>query len=270
MSKIIVPVQGTNVTSSSVEVPQPAPHGENTGFEHGMFKPTPGNGNERTRHFRENGLGRTIQRSMERRAAASEPAPTQAPSPQPSADYSAMQAEIAALKQEVAGFKQSQQPQYAPPQATLQDLQAMHADSGQYWQDSQDYGDAPNPENYDLWDEGGRRQYRADHEASVRKAVEADRQARQSEAEANAINAEFAALQGRYGRDANFLDVAQLALRAVAEGRTDSITGAYERISDDIEARSEQRRSTRLPQGMRRLGQIWEYNQQTGRAVRRR
>lgn len=276
--KFVVPIEGTNIVKGGeaaaahegvATAPESIPaRPASDGWREGIWTPQATTRTERSRYMAENGMGRTIARSMAARAEASAPGPSPAPAPEvsqaaPTADYAAMQAEIARLQQEVASFT------------------ANPYGGAQYGQDDQLYPEPElDPANYDLYDRIQRLQYKNAHDEYVKKqaarAVEADREARRNEANHEALLAEADALRRRYGRDANYSQLVEMALQecaaAATAGRPFNLIEAYKRASDEVEADSGRRGSSYLPQevrGVKSLGAIMRYNQETGRAGKR-
>lgn len=264
--KVMVPLTGTNVIPQGEAAPEPAQGVGRAGFEDGIYTPQSHTSNERSMNLARNGLGRTIQRSMDQRAGASARASTPAPAPSQPSQAEALQSQLNNLTQQVQGLvtnmanrQQSQAPQYG-------------GYDQQYGQDDPQY---PSPEldpiNYDPYDPVHRLQHRTALDAhvkeAVQRAVEADRAAREQAATIEDIGRQCEAVRTKYGRDANYDEVANAAkgIHLNAGGEL-TVEQAYLQASREMEARSGRRGTSYLPKEIRTLGAIARYNQETGRA----
>lgn len=275
-----VPLEGQHVTPQA-QAPQPTQQpARETGFQNGVYQPPT---QRPSLHQTSAGIRQAYKESMERQTQASAPAP--APAPQPS-QTDALSQQITQLTNTVALLAANQlsntQRGYDAPDRRAEQLENLllhhRYGDGPYTGDSQQYSiapDQPDPALFDPYDETSMAEFhhlnRGYVSREVQRGVEADRAARAKADEDQALNAEWDTLQGRYGRDRNFAEVADLALRecanAMAAKKPFSITETYKRVSGEVEARRGRReRSSYLPADCKTLAQIWRYNIETGRS----
>lgn len=139
----------------------------------------------------------------------------------------------------------------------------------------------PNPTDYDFYDSNDAARFHQDNAAYYQQIVDARVQSVLSPhigaLNEAALQRDYNAAVARYGEDANFREVMDVALNNCKElgasGKPFNIVEEYQKANDASAARPGQRGNAHLPESLRTgkkaigsLGRIMAHNQQTGRA----
>lgn len=282
MSETIrVPLEGNAVVNQSSVAPQAEPSVQErpeTGFRNGQYQPPA----ERVT-LHKTRLGVALQ-ARQAEAKAPTPAPPQ-PSQSDAGRLGTLEAAVTALAAtQVANM---QQRRYDAPNRELEALMRHNQYSdvpapyvgdqygggyNQEYQPQDDFDGAPDPDNYDLWDDYGRAQYKRDLDAHVKevatRGIEAHTATQRGEAFKEDIARQCEAVRAKFGRDANYDEAANAAklIHFNAGGKL-TIEEAYLQASDEMEAkRGPRSRVSYMPKEIRGLGAMMEYRSKTGRA----
>lgn len=165
-------------------------------------------------------------------------------------------------------------PQYTQP---YQQQGVNHMDDQQQQQGG---AQPPDPMSYDFYDSNDVARFHQDNSAYYQQVVRGEVQAA-LQPHLGALNEaqlrqDYNAAVARYGEDANFQEVMDVALKNCEElaksGKPFSIVEAYQNANDASAARPGKRGNAHLPESFRgkngvgMLGRIIEHNHQTGRA----
>ena len=261
---ITIPLEGANVTPQQ-QAPMPTQERPESGFQNNQYVPP---SKRMTLHNTRLGVAMAKQAEAKAQAAA--------PEPQPQPHIEALMGELRDLKSAVSGLVTSQRPAPERESATLEQLRLhnQYGDGTPYTGDSptQQYS-RPDITEFGFFDEQDAADFRLlnnDYiQQEVKRQVEAERTTQRQAAHEAEINRQGEAVRAKFGRDANFDETLLAACDLIIQsGYKLTAEDAYLRASDEIEAKSGQRRSTFLPEDVKTLGQIMRYREQTGRARR--